>query len=102
MTKKEFIDESTEWLKGFGYSVHMHSADHSMIGFWNMEDPSDSPSVVCQYNSGDPTVEVEDVSSYKMGFTLKSGKMSFKNPLFGKHLQVARHYARLVKQHPPF
>lgn len=101
---RTFLEESLEWLKGFGYEVHSFSTDYKSITFINYRYlESYYPTITCYIDENqNKYCELSD-SSLKLFLSITTnGNLPFKHPNIDEYINVFRHYSKLCAENPPW
>lgn len=99
----DFLIESEEWLKPFGYSVHSTNSEHTNVNFSNNDIYGNYPHIRCYIDkNGHKYCELTDASSYKYFLHLASGQLSFKHKDIEKYIKMFQYYGNLAVENPPF
>jgi hypothetical protein len=102
--KERFKKEAEEWLKPFGYSIHITSeTDVSLyLSFICYEHIGENyPAIECSYDKGKKTSRVYDSGVCKMFISLTTGDLMFKHPEIERFINLFRYYANLIENNQP-
>lgn len=94
----KFIDECSEWLRPFGYTLHSHSGDKKTAVYTHVEAfKNQEPSITCRDGETERSVEITYMvpSSF---FYFSSGKMMFKHPRFEFFLEKMKDIIKKIEK----
>lgn len=90
----DFLNESEEFLKPFGFSLSFHTD----IGNKNFMCGFIQEGISCSCNIENGTRYMELISEpLKMFITLQSGKFQYKHPNFSRYLEFMNNYVKVCK-----
>lgn len=93
-----FKEESDEWMKSLGYSVHSFNPDYTSITYWNPKDEY-HPVIRCWIDGSDKNCECTGGSHFKWFIQTKLGPLQFKHPQIETIIKYFVHYEQLAERY---